>query len=296
MSSLEINLGRVDRTYRAGDKVSGSLVLKSDSSFAHSGMTLVMTGTVDLQLSAKSVGLFDAFYNSIKPVTLCDVKLTLEAQGEVKKGVSEYPFEIELKAQEGHDVHDTYHGVYINVTYLLKADVLRKYFGKNLQKSLEFIVEKANAPQKPVKKPESFVLSTDSVETNKTKLKTVPNFSIRGTFESLTVHMDDPLWGFFIVESCDEPIKGVELQLVRLETVGNAEGFVKDATEIQNIQVADGNVLRGIEIPLHMVFPRLFTCPTVSARTFKVDFEMNFILMFPDGRLISKKFPLVLVR
>jgi len=46
------------------------------------------------------------------------------------------------------------------------------------------------------------------------------------------------------------------------------------------------------EIPIHMVFPRLFTCPSVGSRTFKIEFEFNFVLMFPDGRLISKKYHL----
>jgi hypothetical protein len=76
------------------------------------------------------------------------------------------------------------------------------------------------------------------------------------------------------------PIKSIELQLVRVETCGCAEGFAKDATEIQNIQIGDGNVCPGIPIPIHMVFPRLFTCPTLAAKTFKVEFELNVVIVF----------------
>lgn len=36
------------------------------SEIAHQGITLVMEGSVNLQLSAKSVGLFEAFYSSLK--------------------------------------------------------------------------------------------------------------------------------------------------------------------------------------------------------------------------------------
>lgn len=36
------------------------------SEVAHQGITLVMEGSVNLQLSAKSVGLFEAFYSSLK--------------------------------------------------------------------------------------------------------------------------------------------------------------------------------------------------------------------------------------
>lgn len=42
------------------------------------------------------------------------------------------------------------------------------------------------------------------------------------------------------------------------------------ATEIQNIQIADGDVTRDIAIPMHMIFPRLFTCPTLITDNFKV--------------------------
>ena len=68
-----------------------------------------------------------------------------------------------------------------------------------------------------------------------------------------------------------------------------------------------------------MVYPRLFTCPTVSARTFKVvdtlprhspteifaeirrtvpqvEFEVNLVFLFTDGHLLTENFPVKLVR
>lgn len=61
--------------------MSGTIVVKTDGGFAHSGLNLALTGVVDLQLSAKSVGLFDAFYNSLKPITICDVKVPIQKSG-----------------------------------------------------------------------------------------------------------------------------------------------------------------------------------------------------------------------
>lgn len=52
--------------------------------------------------------------------------------------------------------------------------------------------------------------------------------------------------------------------------VGCAEGYARDATEIQNIQIADGDVCRSLSVPIYMVFPRLFTCPTLETTNFKV--------------------------
>ena len=36
-----------------------------------------------------------------------------------------------------------------------------------------------------------------------------------------------------------------------------------------------GDPCRGLPLPVHMIFPRLFTCPTVTVRTFKVQFEVR---------------------
>ena len=48
--------------------------------------------------------------------------------------------------------------------------------------------------------------------------------------------------------------------------------FVPKVTEIQNIQIGEGDVLRGIQIPIYMIFPRLFTCPTLITPNFKIGF------------------------
>jgi hypothetical protein len=95
------------------------------------------------------------------------------------------------------------------------------------------------------------------------------------------------------------PIKSIELQLVRVETCGCAEGYSKDCTflifffgefydeleinlitkvtEIQNVQIGEGDVLRGIQIPIYMIFPRLFTCPTLLTTNFKIGIKNKFM-------------------
>ncbi|XP_023580193.1 vacuolar protein sorting-associated protein 26C [Trichechus manatus latirostris] len=83
---------------------------------------------------------------------------------------------------------------------------------------------------------------------------------------------------------------------VHVETCGCAEGYARDATEIQNIQIADGDVCRGLSIPIHMVFPRLFTCPTLETTNFKVEFEINIVVLLHADHLITENFPLKLCR
>lgn len=42
------------------------MVITSKDTVQHQGISLTMEGSVNLQLSAKSVGVFEAFYNSVK--------------------------------------------------------------------------------------------------------------------------------------------------------------------------------------------------------------------------------------
>ncbi len=147
-----------------------------------------------------------------------------------------------------------------------------------------------------------------------------------------------------ILNECNIPIKSIELQLVRVETCGCAEGYSKDCkcwlwknillkiffcnfsllfkvTEIQNVQIGEGDVLRGVQIPIYMIFPRLFTCPSLLTTNFKIgnilnyktmvinlkkthgcsffvspEFEVNLVIVFEDDRLITENFPLKLTR
>ena len=61
-------------------------------------------------------------------------------------------------------------------------------------------------------------------------------------------------------------------------------------------RVGDGDVCRNIVIPMYMIFPRLFTCPTMKTKTFTVEFEVNLVILFSDGHLLTENFPLRLVR
>ncbi|KAG7173460.1 Vacuolar protein sorting-associated protein 26C-like, partial [Homarus americanus] len=95
---------------------------------------------------------------------------------------------------------------------------------------------------------------------------------------------------------CERGISSIELQLVRVETCGSTEGYTREASEIQNIQIAEGDVCRGVAIPLYMVFPRLFTCSTTEAPSFKIEFELNVVIIFDNDHLVVETFPIKLVR
>eukprot|EP00808_Paulinella_micropora_P028265 g62640.t1 len=105
-----------------------------------------------------------------------------------------------------------------------------------------------------------------------------------------------PFSGELVVQQSEIEIKSIELQLVRVETISYMEGEAREATEIQNIQIADGDVVRGLAIPIHMVFPRLFTCSSVTQKGFSVQFEVNLITVFADNHTVTENFPIKLYR
>ena len=123
------------------DVVKGVVVVSAKGRLSHSGIKLVLEGNVALQLSAKSVGLFEAFYNSVKPIQLVFYAIDLGKSGSFETGDTEIPFEFKLEPLTGQTLFETYHGVFVNIQYLLRVDMQRPLLAKALQKSLEFIVE-----------------------------------------------------------------------------------------------------------------------------------------------------------
>ena len=280
--------------YREGEVIKGTLVVTSKGELSHTGISLTMDGTVSLQLSAKSVGVFEAFYNSLKPINLVNYTLDITKAGKLPSGNTEIPFEMPLRPKAGKKLYETYHGVFVNIMYTLKVDMKRPLLNKDMQKVTEFIVEYMPG-EKQEEKEVTFKVSPQSLENVKDRGR-VPDFSVTGKIDSVNCCITKPFCGELTVERSSAAIRSIELQLVRVETCGCAEGYARDPTEIQNIQIADGDVCRGTVIPLYMVFPRLFTCPTLATSNFKIEFEVNIVIIFHDDHLVTENFPIKLLR
>lgn len=294
---MSVRLERVDRIYRTGERVRGVVVIQRSGSMSHSGITMKVEGVIKLQLSARSVGLFEAFYSSIKPMVLMDYEIDVAKPGKVPDGVTEFPFEFEMEPVSGQKrLFETYHGVYVNCTYTISVECIRGMLKNNLTSELEFIVECPDFGENPPE-PVPFDITPGTLENVKrSSLKNIPHFRIVGKLHRTNCQVHIPFTGQIVIESSAAPIKSIELQLVRVETVAYSEGTAREATEIQNIQLADGDVCRDLTIPIYMVFPRLFTCPTVDTLHFKVEFEINLVVLFADGYMVTENFPLNLFR
>lgn len=295
--SLDIKLKRFNKIYHEEEALVGVVQINCSAEVKHEGISLTLEGVVNLQLSNKNFGIFEAFYNSVKPIQLLNSTLDLSSPGKLPAGLSEFPFEFPLSCtKEPKILYETYHGVFVNINYQIKCDVKRNFLAKSVQKVQQFCIQYKPEPLPLASSEVNFSISPETLQKTAKERITIPRFLITGKLDRTECCVTKPLIGMITVQHTEVAIKSIEIQLVRVETCGCAEGYSRDATEIQNIQIADGNVCSKIQIPIFMIFPRLFTCPTLITKNFKVEFEINLVIVFKDDYLVTENFQVILKR
>jgi hypothetical protein len=185
--------------------------------------------------------------------------------------------------------------------YVIQAYCDRGMIKKALIKEMEFIVELPNKDNKTATSQTTkldFNISKDTLEgVSAYDLSQIPPFRITGKLHKSACPIALPFTGEVRIEESDSAIKSIELMLVRVETVISEQGgSMREATEVQTIQIGEGNVSRNIVVPMYMVFPRLFSCPTVNSKNFKLDWEVNLQVLFENGYMVTENFQIVLYR
>jgi Vacuolar protein sorting-associated protein 26 len=291
--SIEIRLSRPDKTYRAGESVTGVVVFSGSSAVKVDKFLLKANGVVKPSLDPRTVGLFEALYSSIKPISILNSEIELAVSGySLPKDVS-VPFEFPVEAAIGQKLSESYKGVYITTVYDISVELIASGggllgFNKKYEAASEFIVEVPETNKaKMASNPVEFEITPHSLENvKKASVAAIPKFLIKGRLDRTKCSLAAPFTGEITVLNSEAPIRSIELQLVRVETITYSEGTAREATEIQNLQIGDGDVPRNLAIPLYMIFPRLFTCPTSISDSFKVEFEVNVIIVFQDVSII----------
>lgn len=295
-SYIEIKLNKFDRVYRPNSRVDGTIIVHAYKGWQHQGLKMLVEGKVYMNSTARGVGILDSM-TSNKPMSIFREETELVSAGKFNDGPTEVPFEFIVTTQSGQPLIESYHGVFISIIYSICISCDRGVMKKGLIKEMEFIVE-IPSQRIPESVPTEFNITPDSLENvRKEDLAKIPNFKITGKLHRSVCPINLPFTGEVVIEICDSPIRSIELQLVRVETVINESGNApREATEIQTIQIGEGNVCRNMVVPMYMVFPRLFSCPTIINTLFKLEFEVNLIVVFGDGYMVTENFPVVLVR
>lgn len=107
---------------------------------------------------------------------------------------------------------------------------------------------------------------------------------------------NDDFEGYLEIDNTDTPIRTVDLQLVRVESLVFNDEKYYEKTEIQLIQVCDGNITPKLEIPIYMLFPKYHSCPSVNYKGYKIDFEVNLNVVFKGGFKVGINQPIKILR
>lgn len=300
---IEVVFDRVGALYRAGETITGVVYIRSPSSSTHSGVHLTVEGTVALYPSVRGLGAFESYYDQFKPLQMISSNIVLSPKGEkLPAGEVELPFSFPLKSTHPKGVLlETYQGVYVSCLYHVSA-VVHHFVGKTASPNLNFLVTvpgqgAPTAAQQDEDHGIDFRLSQENIRAAKRyNGDRVPKFLVEGHFEKKHNDIDVPLAGWISVRHCDVRITSLELQLIRVESCATATGLAREATEIQNIQIGDGDVMRMLEIPVYMFFPRWYTSPSLKTSNMRVEFEVNIVITLEDQNQITQNVPIKLYR
>lgn len=179
-----------------------------------------------------------------------------------------YKFEFPLIPEADQTLVESYVGVDFSILYECEIKIMTGARVVKQKEDFYCAIPGQGIVPEIGKKAVSGKFTVDPASLDNSTIEAVPKFLFEGHFTSTNCGIDDPFDGMVVVRESELVIKSIEVQLVRVETF---EGK-KNATEVQNIQVADGDVIRNLEIPLYMLLPRLYSCPTVIHDKFNIEF------------------------
>ncbi|GLT45482.1 hypothetical protein SLA2020_193110 [Shorea laevis] len=298
MSTVELKLSRFNRIYSPSEPLEGKILVKSASSISHYGIRLTVNGSVNLQVRGGSAGVIESFYGVVRPITIVNKSLEIKPSGKIASGTTEIPFSIILR-KPGEDnlekFYETFHGSNISIQYLLTVDITRGYLHKSLSATMEFIIEtdKADIFEQQIS-PEMviFYITQDTQRHPLLPVLKLGGFRITGRISTLCSLLD-PISGELTVEVSAVPISSIDIHLLRVESILLGDKIVTETSLIQTTQIADGDVCRNMTLPIHVVLPRLLTCPTILAGPFSVEFKVLIVITFQSElpKLHSKSDP-----
>ncbi|XP_050379219.1 uncharacterized protein LOC126796436 isoform X2 [Argentina anserina] len=283
--SIELKLSRINRVYRPSELIEGKITVKSSSSISHYGIRIAVDGSVTLQVRGGSAGVIESLVGAAKPISILNKIVEVRPAGKIASGTTEIPFSMNIRQPRGENLerfYETFHGGNINIQYLVTVDISRGYLYKSLSATLEFIVEsdKADAIERPVS-PEMvvFYITQDTQRHPLLPQLKSGGFKIIGKMAT-QCSLSEPVSGELTVEASAVPISSIDIHLLRVESILLGEKIVTEKSVVQTTQIADGDVCHNMTLPIHVILPRLLTCPTVSAGPFSIEFKVVIVISF----------------
>ena len=297
---VTLSLDKFNKLYYAGDNIQGSvLIINKSKTTVKFDLIIKVTGYYTLRNSKENPPKLKAlvFYKK-------SYKALIDQYSTIGSNNS-YRFKFPLTS-DGSDpsydcLYESYHGVAVSLGYEISAEVVTmgKQYPSNKQKLFVVVPGQGINPKFGRKRVSyQFILNPKKIESIKlTDQNMMPKFEIDCFLENVNCCIDKPFNGFCNIKECSTEIKSIELQFLRNEKVLNKEfEGISEVSEIQNLQIGDGDVIRNLEIPVFMIFPRAFCCANLETKDAIISFEMNLIIVLVNGVVIMENYPVNLWR
>ncbi|KAL0229764.1 hypothetical protein PCE1_003328 [Barthelona sp. PCE] len=285
--SVKICLDRANRTFYPHDIISGDVLINSTTNRKHNGVLLTIFGHIQLT-NTDQVNVNNQLYPGSSPGTVFNKEITLCPPDRLTEGETKYRFEVPLEDSLMPFI-DSYEGYFIEVKYSLSVTVQGSLFVRDLVDKIDFIIRTAPpASTEIIKTPHKFSITRENCEVN----DLFDSLNIVGLLDSTIWSLNENLSGWIQITECDIPVEGIMIQLSRIERVGNDD---RESSEIENIEVATGNIEHNLKVPLYLPFPQRFTCPTIDTPEFEISYKINIVVTFPNSYFVTKAIAITLV-
>ena len=297
---VSLSLDSLNKVYYAGDFIQGSvLIINKSKSTLKFDLIIKVVGyytfrnTKENPPKMRALQFYKKSYHS-----LTDQYSTIGANNSFR---FKYPLTSEGADQGNNTLYESYHGVSVSVGYEIYAEAVcgGKQFQSAKKKILVLVPGQGILPKFGRKRVTyQFNLNPKKIESNKlSDLNLIPKFQMDCFLENINCCIDKPFNGFCNIKECSTTIKSIELQFLRNEKILNKEfEGISEVSEIQNLQIGDGDVIRNLEIPVFMTFPRGFCCANLETKDVSISFEMNLIIVLVNGVVIMENYPVNLWR
>ena len=287
---IQLNLDSFNKTYSIGDLITGNITIKNKKNESKYNLSLILIGRY--HLSNKKVQ---------PPIRINEKFITKEhkivTNSDLQKGISpNHHFSFPLIPEKDESFYESYRGVILSVYYEINANV---QINNNENYESEKIRIEIFVPGMGIRKdfgcklvPYYFNLTPKNIEKNELKNEKLPDFNIECFINNINCNFNKPFDGYINIHNCNVEIKSVELQFLRHEEADINGVKNNETSEIQNLQIGDGDVNKNVEIPLFMIFPKTFSCANCNAPHFQISFEINIMIVLVNGIIITDNFPI----
>lgn len=297
---VSLSLESTNKIYYAGDYIQGSvLIINKTKSTMKYNLVITVVGNYTFRKTrenppkTKTLQFYRKAFN-----VLTDAYST---QGANNPARFKFPLTSDGCDSGSSCLYETYHGVSVSIGYEICAEAIcaGKQFSSKSSRILVLVPGQGINKRFGRKRVTyQFNLNPKNIESCQlADPNKMPKFQMEGFLENINCCIDKPFNGFCNIKECSTQIKSLELQFMRNEKVlhqefqGNGE-----VSEIQNLQIGDGDVIRNLDIPVFMIFPRGFCCANLDTKEVSLSFEMNLTVVLVNGVVISENFPVNLWR